>query len=53
MNDQTQAKALIASGSDAIAKEEWSELKKVNYSLLDLLPRGAKEAINTKIGFGL
>jgi molecular chaperone DnaK len=28
-------------------------LREINFGLLDLLPRGSKENITTKIGFGL
>jgi molecular chaperone DnaK len=51
MNDQSQAKSLVDAGKFAIESENWDRLKEINYDLLDLLPRGAKEEISTKIGF--
>jgi len=53
MNDQAQAKSLIESGNIAIDSQNWDRLKEINFGLLDLLPRGSKETIPTKIGFGL
>lgn len=53
MNDQNQAKSLMEAGTFAIESQNWDRLKDVNYGLLDLLPRGAREEVNTKIGFGL
>lgn len=53
MNDQSQAKSLIEAGTFAIESQNWDRLKDINYDLLDLLPRGAREEVNTKIGFGL
>lgn len=53
MNDQAQAKSLIEAGSLAVDAQNWDRLKDINYGLLDLLPRGAREEVNTKIGFGL
>ncbi len=53
MNDQNQAKSLIEAGAFAMESQNWDRLKDVNYGLLDLLPRGAREEVNTKIGFGL
>ena len=53
MNDQTQAKSLIDAGNFAVESQNWDRLKEINYGLLDLLPRGSKEDITTKIGFGL
>lgn len=53
MNDANQAKSLIEAGTFAIESQNWDRLKDVNYGLLDLLPRGAREEVNTKIGFGL
>lgn len=53
MNDANQAKSLIEAGTFALESQNWDRLKDVNYGLLDLLPRGAREEVNTKIGFGL
>ena len=53
MNDQTQAKSLIDAGKFAVESQNWDRLREINFGLLDLLPRGAKEQITTKIGFGL
>ena len=53
MNDQSQAKSLIDAGNFAIESQNWDRLKEINFGLLDLLPRGSKEDITTKIGFGL
>lgn len=53
MNDQRQAKILIDAGKFAIESQNWDRLKEINYGLIDLLPRGSKEQIATKIGFGL
>ena len=53
MNDQSQAKSLIDAGNFALESQNWDRLKEINYGLLDLLPRGSKEVITTKIGFGL
>lgn len=53
MNDQTQAKSLIDAGKFAVESQNWDRLKEINYGLLDLLPKGAKQQLSTKIGFGL
>jgi molecular chaperone DnaK len=53
MNDQSQAKSLIDAGKFALESENWDRLREINFDLLDLLPKGAKEQINTKIGFGI
>ncbi len=53
MNDQSQAKSLIDAGNFALESQNWDRLKEINFGLLDLLPRGSKEVITTKIGFGL
>jgi molecular chaperone DnaK len=53
MNDQTQAKSLIDAGKFAVESQNWDRLREINFGLLDLLPRGAKEQVTTKIGFGL
>ena len=53
MNDQTQAKSLIDAGKFAVESQNWDRLREINFGLIDLLPRGAREQITTKIGFGL
>lgn len=53
MNDQTQAKSLVDAGKFAVESQNWDRLREINFGLLDLLPRGTKEQITTKIGFGL
>jgi len=53
MNDQIQAKSLVDAGNFAIESQNWDRLKEINFGLLDLLPRGTKQQLSTKIGFGL
>jgi molecular chaperone DnaK len=53
MNDQIQAKSLIEAGHFAANSKNWERLREVNFGLMDLLPRGAKEEATHKIGFGL
>lgn len=53
MNDQSQAKSLIDAGKFAFESQNWDRLREINFGLLDLLPRGSKDEISTKIGFGL
>jgi molecular chaperone DnaK len=53
MNDQTQSKSLIDAGKFAVESQNWDRLREINFGLLDLLPKGAKEQVTTKIGFGL
>jgi molecular chaperone DnaK len=53
MNDQNQAKSLLDAGRFAIESQNWDRLREINFGLLDLLPKGAKEQATTKIGFGL
>ncbi len=53
MNNQTQAKSQIDAGKFAVESQNWDRLKEINYSLLDLLPKPAREQMSTKIGFGL
>lgn len=53
MNDQAQAKSLIDAGKFSVESLNWDRLREINWGLLDLLPRGTKEQITTKIGFGL
>lgn len=51
MNELSQAKSQIDAGKFAVESENWDRLKEVNYSLIELLPRNAREQIRTKIGF--
>jgi molecular chaperone DnaK len=53
MNDQVQARSLIEAGNFAANSKNWERLREVNFGLMDLLPRGAKEEATHKIGFGL
>lgn len=53
MNNQSQAKSLLDAGKFAIESQNWDRLREIDFGLLDLLPRGAKEQMPTKIGFGL
>lgn len=53
MNDQVQARSLIEAGNFAANSKNWERLREVNFGLMDLLPRGAKEEVKNKIGFGL
>ena len=53
MNDPIQAKSLIDAGHFAANNKNWERLREVNFGLLDLLPKGAKEQATNKIGFGL
>jgi molecular chaperone DnaK len=53
MNDQTQAKSLLDAGKFALESQNWDRLREVNFGLYDLLPKGAKEQMPNKIGFGL
>jgi molecular chaperone DnaK len=53
MNDQVQARSLIEAGHFASNSKNWERLREVNFGLMDLLPRGAKEEATHKIGFGL
>lgn len=53
MNDQSQAKSLIDAGRFAVESQNWDRLREINFGLLDLLPKNAKEQLSTKIGFGL
>ncbi|MDR1984489.1 MAG: Hsp70 family protein [Prevotellaceae bacterium] len=53
MNDHVQAKSLIEAGHFAANNKNWERLREVNFGLMDLLPRGAKEEATHKIGFGL
>ena len=53
MNDPIQAKSLIDAGHFAANNKNWERLREVNFGLLDLLPKGAREQVTNKIGFGL
>jgi molecular chaperone DnaK len=53
MNDQIRAKSLIEAGHFAANNKNWERLREINFGLIDLLPRGAKEEATHKIGFGL
>lgn len=53
MNDQSQAKSLIDAGKFAVESQNWDRLREINFDLFDLMPRGSKDEISTKIGFGL
>jgi len=53
MNDQSQAKSLIDAGKYAVESQNWDRLREINFGLFDLMPRGSKDEISTKIGFGL
>lgn len=51
MNDQSQAKSLIDAGKFAVESQNWDRLREINFGLFDLMPRGSKDEISTKIGF--
>lgn len=53
MNNQSQAKSLIDAGKFAVESQNWDRLREINFGLFDLMPRGSKDEISTKIGFGL
>lgn len=53
MNDQVQAKSLFEAGRFSLQNQNWERLREINYGLLDLLPRGTRDEINHKIGFGM
>lgn len=53
MYDQGQAGALLEAGKQAVHNQHWDRLRGINYDLFDLLPKGAKEEANTRIGFGM
>jgi molecular chaperone DnaK len=53
MTDQGQAGSLIESGKSAIHGKNWDRLRSVNYELFALMPKGAREEVNTRIGFGM
>lgn len=53
MNDQSQAKSFIDAGKFAVESKNWDRLREINFGLFDLMPRGSKDEISTKIGFGL
>lgn len=51
MNNQIQAKSLIEAGHFATNSKNWERLREVNFGLLDLLPKDAREEASYKIGF--
>jgi molecular chaperone DnaK len=51
MNDQPQAKNLVAAGQHAIENGNWDRLKEVNFGLLSLLPTHEREVYAGRIGF--
>jgi len=53
MNDQTQSKSLIEAGRFAVESSNWERLREINFGLLDLLPKKARDQAANKIGFGL
>jgi len=53
MNDQSQAKSLIDAGRFAVESKNWERLTEINFGLIALLPKGTKDKITSKIGFGL
>lgn len=53
MNNQSQAKSLIDAGKFTVESQNWDRLREINFGLFDLMPRGSKDEISTKIGFGL
>lgn len=52
MNNQSQAKSLFDAGKFAIESQNWDRLREINYGLFDLMPRGSKVEVSTRIGFG-
>jgi len=53
MNDQSQAKSLIDAGKVALDNQNWDRMREIIFGLLDLMPKGTRDKINNKIGFGL
>lgn len=53
MNDNSQAKSLIDAGILAIENKNWERVAEINRGLLNLLPKGSVNEVNTRIGFGL
>jgi molecular chaperone DnaK len=52
MSDQAQAQSLIDDGQAAISNGKWDRLNAIIYELFGLLPKGAKDEVQTRIGFG-
>lgn len=53
MNDHSQAKLLIDAGNLSIESQNWERVGEINRALLNLMPKGAVNEVNTRIGFGL
>jgi molecular chaperone DnaK len=53
MNDQSQAKLLIDAGNLSIESQNWERIAEINRTLLNLMPKGSVNEVNTRIGFGL
>ena len=53
MNDHSQAKLLIDAGNLSIESKNWERVAEINRALINLMPKGAVNEVNTKIGFGL
>jgi molecular chaperone DnaK len=51
MNDQAQAKNLIAAGQFAIEHGNWDRLREVNFALVELLPTHERPVFAGRIGF--
>jgi molecular chaperone DnaK len=51
MNDQMQAKNLVAAGQFAIEHGNWDRLREVNFALIDLLPTHERAVYSGRIGF--
>jgi molecular chaperone DnaK len=51
MNDQAQAKNLIAAGQYAIEQGNWDRLREVNFALVELLPTHERPVFAGRIGF--
>ena len=53
MNDQSQAKSLIEAGNLSIENKNWDRMGEITRGLLNLMPKGTTNDVNTRIGFGL
>jgi len=53
MNDQSQAKSLIEAGNISIENQNWDRIGEICRGLLNLMPKGTTNDVNTRIGFGL
>jgi molecular chaperone DnaK len=53
MNDNSQAKLLIDAGNLSIESKNWERVAEINRALINLMPKGAVNEVNTRIGFGL